>query len=107
MFQVNNYAKLHEQPKFTTDYTPEKIQEIILEGEKTNNRNYYCRVTIQRRGSTGEYIGDLYLEEDHGLTKEDTRVDGRACRFFVILHLLLVPLHSYILHTPSFRYPDI
>ena len=69
-----------ELPKYTTDYTPEKIQEIILEGEKTNNRSYYCRVTIQRRGSTGEYIGDLYLEEDHGKTKEDTKKDGRACR---------------------------
>ena len=68
--------------RYTTDYTPEKIQEIILEGEKTNNRSYYCRVTIQRRGSTGEYIGDLYLEEDHGKNKEDTKKDGRACRSF-------------------------
>jgi len=78
---VQSYAKMHEQPKYTTDYTPEKIQEIILEGEKTNNRSYYCRVTIQRRGSTGEYIGDLYLEEDHGVAKEETHKDGRACKF--------------------------
>ena len=75
-----------ELPKYTTDYTPEKIQEIILEGEKTNNRSYYCRVTIQRRGSTGEYIGDLYLEEDHGKNKEDTKKDGRACRFISIVN---------------------
>lgn len=78
---VTSYSKLHEQPKYTTDYTPEKIQEIILEGEKTNNRSYFCRVTIQRRGSTGEYLGDLYLEEDHGAQKENTHKDGRACRF--------------------------
>ncbi|XP_066922818.1 transcription factor SPT20 homolog isoform X3 [Clytia hemisphaerica] len=81
---VTSHAKLMELPKYTTDYTPEKIQEIILEGEKTNNRSYYCRVTIQRRGSTGEYIGDLYLEEDHGKTKEDTKKDGRACRFSLV-----------------------
>ncbi|XP_047124249.1 transcription factor SPT20 homolog isoform X2 [Hydra vulgaris] len=78
---VNSYAKVHEQPKYTTDYTPEKIQEIILEGEKTNNRSYFCRVTIQRRGSTGEYIGDLYLEEDYLSAKDESHKDGRSCRF--------------------------
>lgn len=71
---------MHEQPKPSTDYTPEKIQEIILEGEKTNSRSYFCRVTIQRRGATGEYLGDLYLEEDHGASKDESHRDGRACK---------------------------
>ena len=70
---------MHDQPKYLTDSTPEKIQEIVIEGEKTNNRSYYCRVTILRRPSTGEYLGELYLEEDRGV-KEEGRKEGRACR---------------------------
>lgn len=72
---------MHDKPKFLTDSTPEKIQEIVLEGEKTNNRAYYCKVTILRRPSTGEYLGELYLEEESG-GKEDSKKDGRSCRYF-------------------------
>jgi len=75
---VSSFSKMHDKPKFLTDSTPEKIQEIVLEGEKTNNRAYYCKVTILRRPSTGEYLGELYLEEESG-GKEDR--DGRSCRF--------------------------
>ena len=71
---------MHDQPKYVTDSTPEKIQEIILEGEKTNNRAYYCKVTILRRPSTGEYLGELYLEEECAAGKEEGKKDGRACR---------------------------
>ena len=74
---------MHDKPKFLTDSTPEKIQEIILEGEKTNNRAYYCKVTILRRPSTGEYLGELYLEEECG-SKEEGKKDGRSCRYFII-----------------------
>eukprot|EP00794_Sanderia_malayensis_P007008 gene7008-7793_t len=79
------FSKMHDQPKYGTDSTPEKIQEIVLEGEKTNNRAYYCKVTILRRQSTGEYLGELYLEEECGTKeegkKEDGKKEGRSCRF--------------------------
>ena len=71
---------MHDQPKYVTDSTPEKIQEIILEGEKTNNRAYYCKVTILRRSSTGEYLGELYLEEECS-PKEDGKKEGKSCRY--------------------------
>ncbi|EDO44494.1 predicted protein, partial [Nematostella vectensis] len=63
-FQVDLYAKMIERPKITSDNSPETVQEITLEGEKTNNRNYYCKVTIRRRPTDLQYLGELYLEED-------------------------------------------
>lgn len=77
----------------TVDNTPEKVQEVTLEGEKTNNRNYFCRVTIRRRPTDLQYLGELYLEEDTSNsqgTSTATTVDtsdsskaGKACQFFL------------------------
>lgn len=77
-----------ERPKLSNDNVPEKVQEITLEGEKTNNRNYYCKVTIQRRPTDLQYLGELYLEEDmsnNGNSASNRRESGsgRACQFFL------------------------
>lgn len=73
----------------TFDNTPEKVQEVTLEGEKTNNRNYFCRVTIRRRPSDLQYLGELYLEEDTSnsqgaaATTDPSDKAGKACQFFL------------------------
>jgi len=75
------------------DNTPEKVQEVTLEGEKTNNRNYFCRVTIRRRPTDLQYLGELYLEEDTSNSQaaatavttdsSDSSKAGKACQFFL------------------------
>ena len=77
----------------TVDNTPEKVQEVTLEGEKTNNRNYFCRVTIRRRPTDLQYLGELYLEEDTSNSQgaatavtadsSDSSKAGKACQFFL------------------------
>ncbi|XP_048589429.1 transcription factor SPT20 homolog isoform X2 [Nematostella vectensis] len=90
---VDLYAKMIERPKITSDNSPETVQEITLEGEKTNNRNYYCKVTIRRRPTDLQYLGELYLEEDtsggannngNARTREEQMArGGKACQFFL------------------------
>lgn len=86
---VDLYSKIIERPKMTFDNTPEKVQEVTLEGEKTNNRNYFCRVTIRRRPSDLQYLGELYLEEDTSnsqgaaATTDPSDKAGKACQFFL------------------------
>lgn len=88
-FQVNLYSKIIERPKMTSDNTPELVQEVTLEGEKTNNRNYFCRVTIRRRPTDLQNLGELYLEEDTSnsqatATNANTSdKSGKACQFFL------------------------
>ena len=92
-FQVDLYSKMIERPKMTADNTPERVQEVTLEGEKTNNRNYFCRVTIRRRPTDLQYLGELYLEEDTSNsqgnttstadTQDSTSRAGKACQFFL------------------------
>ena len=88
-FQVNLYSKIIERPKMTSDNTPELVQEVTLEGEKTNNRNYFCRVTIRRRPTDLQNLGELYLEEDTSssqATATNTNApdkSGKACQFFL------------------------
>ena len=87
------FSKIIERPKLTADNTPEKVQEVTLEGEKTNNRNYFCRVTIRRRPTDLQYLGELYLEEDTSNTQGAPAVPstntsasnkaGKACHFFL------------------------
>lgn len=87
------YSKMIERPKMTVDNTPEKVQEVTLEGEKTNNRNYFCRVTIRRRPTDLQYLGELYLEEDTSNSQgaaatatadsSDSSKAGKACQFFL------------------------
>ena len=83
------YSKIIERPKMTFDNTPEKVQEVTLEGEKTNNRNYFCRVTIRRRPTDLQYLGELYLEEDTSnsqgaaTTTDSPDKAGKACHFFL------------------------
>ena len=87
------FSKIIERPKLTADNTPEKVQEVTLEGEKTNNRNYFCRVTIRRRPTDLQYLGELYLEEDTSNTQGAPTVPntntsasnnaGKACHFFL------------------------
>lgn len=90
---VDLFSKIIERPKLTVDNTPEKVQEVTLEGEKTNNRNYFCRVTIRRRPTDLQYLGELYLEEDTSNsqgaaaaantdTSESSKA-GKACQFFL------------------------
>ena len=92
--QVDLYAKMIERPKMVQDNTPESVQEITLEGEKTNNRNYFCKVTIRRRPTDLQYLGELYLEEDTSSSSSsnqnaagstggnaDAGKGGRACKF--------------------------
>ena len=76
----------------TIDNTPERVQEVTLEGEKTNNRNYFCRVTIRRRPTDLQYLGELYLEEDTSSSSQtpiiitedaDSVKGGKACQFFL------------------------
>ena len=73
----------------TIDNTPETVQEVTLEGEKTNNRNYFCRVTIRRRPTDLQYLGELYLEEDtsnsqgSATTGDTADKTGKACQFFL------------------------
>lgn len=90
--QVDLYAKMVERPKMVLDNTPETVQEMTLEGEKTNNRNYFCRVTIRRRPTDLQYLGELYLEEDTSSgqgsassagSAEESEKGGRACNFFL------------------------
>jgi len=90
---VDLYSKIIERPKMTVDNTPEKVQEVTLEGEKTNNRNYFCRVTIRRRPTDLQYLGELYLEEDTSNSQgtsaaaaadtSDSSKAGKACQFFL------------------------
>ena len=92
-FKVDLYSKIIERPKMTVDNTPEKVQEVTLEGEKTNNRNYFCRVTIRRRPTDLQYLGELYLEEDTSNSQgaaaavttdtSDSSKAGKACQFFL------------------------
>ena len=87
--QVDLYSKIIERPKMTLDNTPELVQEVTLEGEKTNNRNYFCRVTIRRRPTDLQYLGELYLEEDTSSSQATTSPtdaldkSGKACQFFL------------------------
>ncbi|XP_031550937.1 transcription factor SPT20 homolog isoform X2 [Actinia tenebrosa] len=88
---VDLYAKMIERPKLSSDNSPDTVQEITLEGEKTNNRNYYCKVTIQRRPTDLQYLGELYLEEDtsgngasmQGGSGNRGKGTGKACQFFL------------------------
>ncbi|XP_078369298.1 uncharacterized protein LOC144653225 [Oculina patagonica] len=90
---VDLYSKIIERPKMTIDNTPEKVQEVTLEGEKTNNRNYFCRVTIRRRPTDLQYLGELYLEEDTSNLQgaaaatttdiSESNKAGKACQFFL------------------------
>ena len=75
----------------TSDNTAEIVQEITLEGEKTNNRNYFCRVTIRQRPTDLQYLGELYLEEDTGSAggngvagvEGSNRNNGKSCQFMI------------------------
>lgn len=90
---VDLFSKIIERPKLTVDNTPEKVQEVTLEGEKTNNRSYFCRVTIRRRPTDLQYLGELYLEEDTSNSQGAPAVPntntsasskaGKACQFFL------------------------
>lgn len=90
---VDLFSKIIERPKLTVDNTPERVQEVTLEGEKTNNRSYFCRVTIRRRPTDLQYLGELYLEEDTSNSQGAPAVPnanisasskaGKACQFFL------------------------
>ena len=75
----------------TSDNTTETVQEITLEGEKTNNRNYFCRVTIRQRPTDLQYLGELYLEEDTSSSgsggasaaEGSNKGSGKSCQFMI------------------------
>lgn len=73
------FSKKIEASKLDANSAPETVQEIVLEAEKTENRNYHCRVTIQRRPADLQYLGELYLHED-AASKEITQDKGKCCK---------------------------
>lgn len=76
---MGKFSKKIESSKLDSNSAPETVQEIVLEGEKTDNRNYHCRVTIQRRPADLQYLGELYLQEDT-VNKDITHGKGKCCK---------------------------
>ncbi|XP_046852925.1 transcription factor SPT20 homolog isoform X2 [Xenia sp. Carnegie-2017] len=80
--QVMKFSKKVEASKLDSNSAPETVQEIVLEAEKSENHNYHCRVTIQRRPADLQYLGELSLHED-AATKEITQNKEKCCKFFL------------------------
>lgn len=74
------FSKKVEASKLDSNSAPETVQEIVLEAEKSENHNYHCRVTIQRRPADLQYLGELSLHED-AATKEITQNKEKCCKY--------------------------
>lgn len=80
------YAKAYERPQDTIDCTPQVIEEYILEPAESTD---YIKLSILQRPATSEYLGELYMDKNHGEGKKN----GSSCRY---VHFILVCINFYL-----------
>ncbi|XP_077983671.1 uncharacterized protein LOC144438497 isoform X2 [Glandiceps talaboti] len=79
---VEQLAKSIDRPSGIIDNTPAKVEEVVLERERDNNKIYHARVTILQRQTDMFYLGELYIDRDyHPGRVNDPRRPGSVCKF--------------------------